>query len=152
MSFWSPLSLRNDLPSQRQLKPNRDDLTQRLARSRELIMSCYDEPLDLETLAAQSCYSPYHFHRVFLERYGVTPHQMLHARRMQRAAHLLQHSSLSITEICLEVGFSSLGSFSSAFRRHFGQSPRAFQRRIYQPGWDPRSQFPSCLYAFWRKT
>lgn len=149
MSFYQA-SHPGDLASAHPLfKSDRDELIRRLGRSRELIMSCYDESLDLDRIAAESHFSSFHFHKLFLSNYGKTPHQMLSERRMGRAAHLLEHSSMSVTEVCFEVGFSSLGSFSSLFRRHFGMSPRAYRRRIFQPGWDPRSQFPSCLFAFW---
>lgn len=112
----------------------RVEIYRRLSRAREFMHAHRDQPLELAQVAQIACLSLYHFHRLFRETFHETPHQYLTRIRLQRAAHLLVHSELPVTGICLECGFNSLGSFSSLFRRYFGQSPRAYQQhaRIQQ--------------------
>jgi AraC-like DNA-binding protein len=86
-----------------------------------------DEPLDLDQLAQIAAISKFHFVRVFDELTGTTPHHFLACLRMQRAKELLLTSDSSITEICLEVGYSSLGSFSKTFSSLVGVSPQEFR-------------------------
>ena len=90
--------------------------------------------------------SPYHFIRRFAAAFGETPHQFRTRERMTAAQRLLARGH-SVTEVCLEVGFASLGSFSSLFTRQIGISPAAYQRRlrrsVYIPDWTPHP--PSCL-------
>lgn len=129
-------------------KRSRDvDALDRLARARKLIEAEPSAPLDLEAIARRACLSPYHFHRLFRRQYGVTPHRYLTDRRVARARELLRTTELSVTEICLEVGFSSLGSFSTLFRRHVGHPPARYRRRLWQVRWDPRVQVPWCFFS-----
>lgn len=86
-----------------------------------------DEPLSLKRLSANVAMSAYHFIRVFDEITGTTPHHFLTALRMQRAKDLLLSSQASITDVCLDVGYSSLGTFSRSFRRLVGVSPQAYR-------------------------
>jgi AraC-like DNA-binding protein len=95
--------------------------------ARILIDQEWAEALDTRTLARQAHLSPYHFIRVFRATYGLTPHQYLTRRRLEQAKQLLTTSMLSVTEICMAVGFSSLGSFSALFQRHTGRSPQHFR-------------------------
>jgi len=81
----------------------------------------------LSDVARAACLSPYHFHRSFTVAFGKTPHQYLTAHRLERAAQLLRRTPMSVTQICFDSGFESLGSFSSLFRRNFGTSPREFR-------------------------
>lgn len=85
------------------------------------------EPLDLDQLAEVAAMSKFHFVRVFEKVTGTTPHHFLSCLRMQRAKELLLTSTLSITEVCMEVGYSSLGSFSSTFRELVGLAPQEFR-------------------------
>jgi AraC-like DNA-binding protein len=112
----------------------RVEIYRRLCRARDFMQAYRDRPVELAEVARAACLSPYHFHRLFRETFHETPHQYLTRIRLERAAHLLSRSELPVTEICLECGFTSLGSFSSLFRRHFGNGPRAFQQgeRIQQ--------------------
>jgi AraC-like DNA-binding protein len=121
----------------------------RLGRAHELIEDCYAEGLSLDEIASTSFMSPHHFHRLFRARYGVTPHQLVTQRRMHRAQQMLRHTSMTVTEVCMEVGFESLGSFSSAFRKHTGHAPSHYRRRYVHVGWNPLSQIPACLYMIW---
>src|SRR5690349_20890119 len=88
-----------------------------LRRARDLIDRAYAEPLDLDALAQEAGYSRYHFARAFATAYGETPRAYLTRRWIERAKTLLRSANLSVTEICFLVGFASVGSFSSRFRR-----------------------------------
>nr|WP_240529157.1 helix-turn-helix transcriptional regulator [Streptomyces antioxidans] len=85
------------------------------------------EPLDLGAVAAHAGYSRYHFIRAFRGAYGSTPGQYLTRRRIERAEELLRSANLSVTEICSLVGFSSLGTFSTSFKRQTGLTPSAYR-------------------------
>ena len=106
----------------------RVEIYRRLLRGRDLLLSSLREPVRLKDLAAASCLSPYHFHRSFTRAFQQTPHQYLTRHRLQRAAHLLRQTGLSVTEICFEAGFESPASFSDLFHRHFGAPPRRYRR------------------------
>lgn len=106
-----------------------DDTFRRLCRGRDLIASSYRSRVLLEHAAREACLSEYHFHRLFSATFGETPHEFLTRLRMDRARQMLA-SERSITEVCFEVGYSSLGSFSSKFRTLFGRPPAEFQRNL----------------------
>ncbi|MEZ4450159.1 MAG: AraC family transcriptional regulator [Nannocystaceae bacterium] len=124
----------------------------RLLRARDFIDRCYDRPLDLEAIARQACFSRYHFLRAFRRAYAITPHQYLTQRRIDRARDLLEAGELSVTDVCLAVGFQSLGSFSTLFRRHVGRSPADYRRTLVQcPGlWRARAPIPTCFLHHYR--
>jgi AraC-like DNA-binding protein len=100
-----------------------------LRRARDLADRHFAEPLDLGTLAAAAGVSKYHFSRCFAETYGQTPMRYLTRRRIERAQDLLRSANLTVTEVCVMVGFSSLGSFSSRFRELVGESPTQYRDR-----------------------
>jgi AraC-like DNA-binding protein len=110
------------------------EIYHRLCRAREYMHAFCDQPLQLAEIAGTACLSLYHFHRMFQEAFHETPHQYLTRLRLDRAAHLLATSRLQVTEICLECGFSSLGSFSSLFRRNFGTGPREYRAAVRSNG------------------
>ena len=83
----------------------------------------FAQPLDVPALARVAHVSPAHFSRQFRATFGETPHRYLQRRRVERAAFLLRGTDLSVTEICLDVGFASLGTFSRTFRAILGESP-----------------------------
>ena len=118
----------------------------RLQRARALLEARYEQELDLDTLAKQAFYSRYHFLRAYRQAFGVTPHQHLTQVRLQEARRLLQDTDLPVTEVCLAVGFTSLGSFSTLFKRHTGRSPDRWRRRVY-PGIDVPRPIPGCFLA-----
>lgn len=120
-----------------------DDLLPHLRRARDHADRNYSEPLDLAALAAISGISKYHFQRLFVATYGMSPAEHLSRRRIERAQDLLRATNLTVTEICTAVGFASLGSFSSRFRELVGESPTEFRTR-----WsDGAPRIPSC-YVF----
>ena len=121
----------------------------RLERAREYIDDCYDGPVDLDRIAQQAFFSRYHFLRLFRRAYHQTPHQYLMRRRIEKAKELLITGSRPVTDICFDVGFQSLGSFSALFRRMVGKSPLDYRTRIVRPALLHRAAFevriPTCF-------
>jgi AraC-like DNA-binding protein len=117
-----------------------------LRRARDHIDRNYREPLDLDRLARVAGMSKYHFARSFEATYGETPIRYLTRRRIERAQDLLRVANLTVTEVCMAVGFSSLGSFSTRFTQLVGESPTAYRDR-----WAARggAHVPGC-YLFMR--
>ena len=116
-----------------------------LRRARDHIDRHFAEPLDLDVLSGVAGVSKFHFLRLFAAAYGVTPGAYLSERRIERAQDLLRSANLTVTEVCHEVGFSSLGSFSSRFREIVGESPKEFQAR-----WsDDAPRIPGCYVLMW---
>ncbi|MEO5920586.1 MAG: helix-turn-helix transcriptional regulator [Pseudolysinimonas sp.] len=99
-----------------------------LRRARDLIDRDYAKPLDVPTMAARALMSPAHFSRQFRAAYGETPYSYLMTRRIERAMLLLR-AGASVTDACMEVGCTSLGSFSSRFAEIVGESPTAYRSR-----------------------
>lgn len=118
----------------------REDLV-RLRRARDRMDRDYAEPLDVPSLAAEALMSPGHFHRLFREAYGETPYQHLMTRRIERAAALLRHGDVSVTDACMAVGCTSLGSFSSRFTELMGVTPSEFRAADH----DGVASLPSCV-------
>ena len=99
-----------------------------LRRARDLIDRDYAKPLDVPTMAARALMSPAHFSRQFRAAYGETPYSYLMTRRIERAMALLR-AGMSVTDACMAVGCTSLGSFSSRFTEITGETPTAYRRR-----------------------
>ena len=114
------------MPTHEKVAPS---LLVHLRRARDHVDRHYREPLDLDVLAAVAGVSKYHFVRCFEATYGETPIRYLTRRRIERAQDLLRAANLTVTEVCMLVGFSSLGSFSSRFTRMVGESPTAYRDR-----------------------
>ena len=106
----------------------------RLRRVRDRIDREYARPLDVEALARDACMSAGHLSREFKLAYGESPYSYLMTRRIERAMALLRRGDLSVTEVCFEVGCSSLGSFSSRFTELVGESPSAYRARSHELG------------------
>jgi transcriptional regulator GlxA family with amidase domain len=106
-----------------------EDANRRLLRARDTMDRTYAQPLDIAALAAVACVSEAHFIRTFRATFGETPHRYLQRRRVERSMFLLRESDRSVTDICLEVGFSSLGTFSRTFHEIVGQSPTSYRDR-----------------------
>jgi AraC family transcriptional regulator len=106
----------------------RFELYRRLHRARDYMHASLSQPLTVNDMAVVTCLSPYHFLRVFKQFFGQTPHQYLTEKRLERSRFLLARTDQPITDICFEVGFESLGSFSSLFRRSTGLSPRDYRK------------------------
>jgi AraC-like DNA-binding protein len=101
----------------------------RLRRAKDMIDREYARPLDVPALARAALMSPSHFARGFRAAFGETPYQYLMTRRIERAQALLRRGDLSVTEVCLAVGATSLGSFSSRFTELVGETPSAYRAR-----------------------
>src|SRR6187549_3807307 len=105
-----------------------EDLNRRLLRARDAMDLSYAEPLDVRTIAAVAHISPAHFSRCFRSVFGETPHRYLQRRRVERSMFLLRETVRSVTNICFDVGFTSLGTFSRTFREIVGQTPSEYRR------------------------
>jgi AraC-like DNA-binding protein len=99
-----------------------------LRRVRDRIDREYAQPLDVEALARDAHMSPGHFSRAFRRAYGESPYSYVMTRRIERAMALLRRGGLSVTEVCFEVGCSSLGTFSTRFTELVGMPPSVYQR------------------------
>jgi AraC-like DNA-binding protein len=101
--------------------------------ARRFIDRHFDAPLTIRQLSDQAALSPYHLIRLFRRAYRQTPHQYLVQQRIARAKELLRTTDLPVTEICIAVGFESLGSFSTLFRKVAGISPSAYRASASPP-------------------
>ena len=121
----------------------------RLCRARDLLRETREPSPTIEQLAREVRISPFHFIRQFEVVFGVTPHQFRIASRIELAKQLLAGGEHSVTDVCMEVGFSSLGSFSTLFAHRVGESPSAYRRRIRPlvavPGRGVSHLTPGCL-------
>jgi AraC-like DNA-binding protein len=106
-----------------------EELNRRMLRARDAIDRAYSQPLDIPNLAAIANVSEAHFIRTFRATFGETPHRYLQRRRVERAMFKLSETEGSITDICLDVGFNSLGTFSRTFREVVGVSPSEYRAR-----------------------
>ncbi|MER6314948.1 helix-turn-helix transcriptional regulator [Streptomyces sp. NPDC001581] len=113
----------------------------RLRRARDTMDRDYAQPLDVPALANVALMSAGHFSRSFRAAYGETPYSYLMTRRVERAKALLRRGDLSVTEVCFEVGCTSLGSFSSRFTELVGESPSAYRARRHEAG----AAIPACI-------
>ena len=124
-----------------------------LELTREFLAEAHTTPITLEQAAQHACLSPFHFHRLFTRTFGETPHGYLTRLRMERARQLLLGTELPVTEICLEVGYSSLGTFSRRFHERFGSAPSEYRRRArrFFPGCRmlPARTIPTCFLRAW---
>jgi AraC-like DNA-binding protein len=112
-----------------------------LRRVRDLIDREYDQPLDVPALARAALMSTAHFSRQFRATYGETPYSYLMTRRIERAKALLRLGDLSVTDVCLAVGCTSLGSFSARFTQIVGETPTAYRDRDHSA----LASLPGCV-------
>jgi transcriptional regulator GlxA family with amidase domain len=119
----------------------------RLLRARDAMDRTYAEPLDVAALARIARVSEAHFIRTFRSTFGETPHRYLQRRRVERSMFLLRESSRSVTDVCLDVGFASLGTFSRTFRDIVGQSPLAYRRSAARHA----DAVPTCFAMAWAR-
>ncbi|MCU1347057.1 MAG: transcriptional regulator, AraC family [Acidobacteria bacterium] len=123
----------------------------RLLRIGEGLQHHPEAPLDLEAMARAACFSKYHFLRLFREAYGETPGRYRARCRLGRARALLETTDRSVTDICLDVGYESLASFTIAFRRQFGAPPQRYRRHwiaVPRP-FVPAARVPRCFAAMY---
>ena len=100
-----------------------------MLRARDAIDRAYAQPLDIRSLAAVAHVSEAHFIRTFRATFGETPHRYLQRRRVERAMFLLRETQRSITDVCMDVGFASLGTFSRTFNEIVGVAPTDYRSR-----------------------
>ena len=122
-----------------------EDDNRRMLRARDAMDRDFAQPLDLARLATVACSSQAHFIRTFKATFGETPHRYLQRRRVERAKFLLRTTDRSVTDVCMEVGFSSLGTFSRTFRDVVGETPSQFRDR------GPMPAVPSCYVKTWTR-
>jgi AraC-like DNA-binding protein len=114
-----------------------------LVRGRDLADARYAEPIKVSDMARAAGLSPAHFSRSFQRTFGVSPHQYLLTRRLERAAALLRNTDRTVTDICFLVGLDSVGSFTTSFRRVFGTTPTAY--RAAHPPASNLARVPACI-------
>jgi AraC-like DNA-binding protein len=126
------------------------DIYKRLVTAKLFIDEAYRHPLSLTDISGKAFLSRYHFHRLFAQVYGKTPHRYLTQKRLDKAKELLA-KNIPVTEVCNEVGFESLGSFSILFKKEIGFAPQYYRNRAYlkkQQSLElPRSVIPHCFVA-----
>jgi AraC-like DNA-binding protein len=133
-----------------------DDITfRRLCRARDLLAAGFTERITLERAAREACLSPFHFQRLFARVFQETPHSFLTRLRMDTAKRLLAAGDLPVTEVCLESGYRSIGTFSTRFTAETGKAPSEYRkqaRRWVAPvgGWRIY-RVPACFINFWTK-
>src|SRR5437763_8142978 len=106
-----------------------EDCNRRMLRARDAMDRTYAQPLDIPSLARIAVVSEAHFIRTFRDTFGETPHRYLQRRRVERSMFLLGETDRSVTDICLDVGFGSLGTFSRTFHDIVGESPSGYRKR-----------------------
>jgi AraC-like DNA-binding protein len=123
-----------------------EEQNRRLLRARDAMDRAYAQPLDVPALARVAHMSEAHFIRTFRATFGETPHRYLQRRRVERAMFLLRQTEDSVTEICLDVGFTSLGTFSRTFREIVGRSPSEYRGHGRMP-----VAVPNCFARAWMR-
>jgi AraC-like DNA-binding protein len=126
-----------------------EDRNRRMLRARDTMDRAYAQPLDIPALARVAHISPAHFSRQFRATFGETPHRYLQRRRVERAMELLRETDHSVTEICFEVAFASLGTFSRTFRAVVGESPSSYRARFEGEG--AALRIPACWAMAWMR-
>jgi AraC-like DNA-binding protein len=104
-----------------------EDRNRRLLRARDAMDRAYASSLDVRAVAAVAHISPAHFSRCFRAAFGESPHRYLQRRRVERSMFLLRESDRTVADVCFDVGFSSVGTFSRTFGRIVGQAPGAYR-------------------------
>jgi AraC-like DNA-binding protein len=117
-----------------------------MLRARDAMDRDYAKPLDIPTLARVAYVSESHFIRTFRDTFGETPHRYLQRRRVERAMFLLRETDRSVSDICLDVGFTSLGTFGRTFQAILGESPTA-----YRAGAADLRAVPACFAKAWTR-
>src|ERR1700756_1166203 len=123
-----------------------EDSNRRLLRARDLMDRTFARPLRIRRLARIAEMSEAHFIRTFRATFGETPHRYLQRRRVERAMFLLRTSDRDVTDVCFDVGFTSLGTFSRTFSEIVGRSPSEFRSEAHPP-----PPVPSCFAMAWSR-
>jgi AraC-like DNA-binding protein len=123
-----------------------EESNRHMLRARDAMDRDYAKPLDISALARIAFVSEAHFIRVFRATFGETPHRYLQRRRIERAMFLLRETERSVTEICFDVGFSSLGTFSRTFTEIVGEPPTTYRWRA-----GDLTAVPACFMKAWTR-
>ncbi|HEV2474485.1 MAG TPA: AraC family transcriptional regulator [Chthonomonadales bacterium] len=118
-----------------------------LIRSRRYLAENYRNTSNLRIAASAACYSPFHYQRLFKELFGETPWEYVSRLRFEEAKRLLCLSSLSVSDVCLDVGYESLTSFSAAFAARYGLPPSQFRRIFSVPHQRTMCWIPHCIFV-----
>ena len=116
-----------------------------MLRARDAMDRAFAKPISISRLARLAQVSPAHFIRTFRDTFGETPHRYLQRRRVERAMFLLRSTERSVTDICFDVGFGSLGTFSRTFTAIVGESPTSFRQNGHAPA------VPTCFMMAWTR-
>ena len=122
-----------------------EENNRRRLRARDAMDRTYAQPLDVPSLARIAHVSEAHFIRTFRATFGETPHRYLQRRRVERAMFLLRETDRSVTDICLDVGFNSLGTFSRTFRDITGETPTYYRAHA------DATPVPTCFAMAWTR-
>ncbi len=118
-------------------------IARHLLRAKDLVDARYHEPLSVADLATAAGLSPAHFSRRFKQTFGESPHQYLLTRRLERAAALLRTTDWTVAAVCFAVGWESVGSFTTSFRRMFGGTPQDYRNNF--PPANRHVRIPRCV-------
>jgi AraC-like DNA-binding protein len=122
-----------------------EEFNRRMLRARDAMDRTFAEPLRIPQLASVAGVSEAHFIRTFTSTFGETPHRYLQRRRVERAMFLLRTGDRRVTDICFDVGFNSLGTFSRTFNEVVGEPPATFRKRGRMPA------VPTCFIMAWAR-
>ena len=129
------------------------DIYQRIVAAKVYIDENYQEPIGLEQISQQAFLSRFHFHRLFRQVYKKTPHQYLTQKRLDKARNLLSQNK-PVTEVCNEVGFESIGSFSVLFKKEIGFAPQYYRNMAYKKKMEqlaqPKIAIPHCFIEHYK--
>jgi AraC-like DNA-binding protein len=124
------------------------DIYQRIVSAKMFIDENYQDPINLDDVSGQAFFSRFHFHRLFTRIYRRTPHQYITQKRLDKAKTLLTENK-SVTEVCNEVGFESIGSFSVLFKKEIGFAPQYYRNMAYKKKMEqleePKKAIPHCF-------
>ncbi|HMU47293.1 MAG TPA: AraC family transcriptional regulator [Chitinophagaceae bacterium] len=124
------------------------DIYRRIVSAKIYIDDHYQNDIDLEQVSKQAFLSRFHFHRLFRQVYKKTPHQYITQKRLDRAKLLLSENK-AVTEVCNEIGFESIGSFSVLFKKEIGFAPQYYRNMAYKKKMEQREQpkkaIPHCF-------
>jgi AraC-like DNA-binding protein len=129
------------------------DIYQRIVSAKIFIDENYQEPINLDDVSGQAFFSRFHFHRLFTRIYRRTPHQYITRKRLDKAKALLTENK-TVTEVCNEVGFESIGSFSVLFKKEIGFAPQYYRNMAYKKKMEqraePKKAIPHCFIEQYR--
>jgi len=131
--------------------PIAEDVYKKIVDAKVFIDEHFDTAIDLDAIAGEACLSRYHFHRLFRRIYQRTPHQYLTFKRIDRARRILAAEDCSVGEVCVQVGFESIGSFGVLFKKANGVSPGEYRESVRlrreKAAEQPRRVIPFCFIA-----